>query len=206
MASFDPSSVLPLIAFALIFLVAFFFHRSQGRKISEFLEYQRVRRGGTISRSTFFHLPEFTFDQDGVEFSVCSSAGGKNRPPKTTATAVFELPSDFLPITAITVYRESMFSGIGKSLGMQDIHIGGGGEFDQTFIIKGINELFVREVLNLDVQQTLLRLKNYEPTLLVEKYTTSITVPRFLKTNEEYTAIIDATITTLSSVKRAKPR
>ena len=38
-----------------------------------------------------------------------------------------------------TIYRKSVFSGLGKLLGMQDIEIGDP-EFDEAFIIKGNNE------------------------------------------------------------------
>lgn len=38
-----------------------------------------------------------------------------------------------------TIYRKSIFSGLGKMLGMQDIEIGDP-EFDEAFIIKGNNE------------------------------------------------------------------
>jgi hypothetical protein len=38
-----------------------------------------------------------------------------------------------------TIYRKSIFSGIGKMLGMQDVEIGDP-QFDEDFIIKGNNE------------------------------------------------------------------
>jgi hypothetical protein len=38
-----------------------------------------------------------------------------------------------------TIYRKSIFSGIGKMLGMQDVEIGDS-QFDEDFIIKGNNE------------------------------------------------------------------
>lgn len=46
-----------------------------------------------------------------------------------------------------TVYRKSIFSGLGKMLGMQDIEIGDE-SFDQDFIIKGTDEAQVRELLS----------------------------------------------------------
>ena len=38
-----------------------------------------------------------------------------------------------------TIYRKSVFSGLGKMLGMQDIEVGDP-EFDEAFIIKANNE------------------------------------------------------------------
>ena len=46
-----------------------------------------------------------------------------------------------------TVYRKSIFSGIGKLFGMQDIEIGDA-EFDDTFIIKGTDESVVKQLLS----------------------------------------------------------
>lgn len=46
-----------------------------------------------------------------------------------------------------TVYRKSIFSGLGKMLGMQDIEINDE-SFDQDFIIKGTDEARVRELLS----------------------------------------------------------
>jgi hypothetical protein len=45
-----------------------------------------------------------------------------------------------------TIYRKSVFSGLGKMLGMQDIEIGDP-EFDEAFIIKGNNEPRVQHLL-----------------------------------------------------------
>ncbi len=45
-----------------------------------------------------------------------------------------------------TVYRRSMFSGLGKIFGMQDIEIGDP-PFDRDFIIQATNESQVRELL-----------------------------------------------------------
>jgi len=43
-----------------------------------------------------------------------------------------------------TIYRKGLFSGIGKTLGMQDIEIGESFTFDEDFIIQGNDESKVR--------------------------------------------------------------
>ena len=45
-----------------------------------------------------------------------------------------------------TIYRKSIFSDLGKLLGMQDIEVGDP-DFDEAFIIKGNDESKVRELL-----------------------------------------------------------
>ena len=46
-----------------------------------------------------------------------------------------------------TIYRKSLFSDLGKLLGMQDIEVGDP-EFDEAFIIKGNDEAKVRELFS----------------------------------------------------------
>lgn len=43
-----------------------------------------------------------------------------------------------------TVYRKSLFSGLGKALGMQDIEVGHSLHFDEDFIIKGNDDARVK--------------------------------------------------------------
>jgi hypothetical protein len=45
------------------------------------------------------------------------------------------------------IYRKSLFSGLGKALGMQDIEVGHSLHFDEDFIIQGNDESKVRALL-----------------------------------------------------------
>lgn len=45
------------------------------------------------------------------------------------------------------IYRKSVFSGLGKALGMQDIEVGHSLHFDEDFIIQGNDESKVRALL-----------------------------------------------------------
>lgn len=61
-----------------------------------------------------------------------------------------------------TVYRKSIFSGIGKMLGMQDIEIGDA-PFDHDFIIQATNESRVRELLaNLRIRELITKQKDIQ--------------------------------------------
>jgi hypothetical protein len=68
---------------------------------------------------------------------------GKTTVVFTRMRAPYVNPSGF----RFTVYRKSIFSGLGKMLGMQDIEIHDD-LFDQDFIIKGTDEARVRELLS----------------------------------------------------------
>jgi hypothetical protein len=61
----------------------------------------------------------------------------------TRIRAPYVNPSGF----RFTVHRKSVFSGMGKLLGMQDIEIGDS-EFDDAFIVKGTDESKVRQLLS----------------------------------------------------------
>jgi hypothetical protein len=64
-----------------------------------------------------------------------------------------------------TIYRKGLFSGIGKTLGMQDIEIGQSSTFDDDFIIQGNDENKVRtlfanpEIRRLIAEQPQIRLE-----------------------------------------------
>jgi hypothetical protein len=64
-----------------------------------------------------------------------------------------------------TVYRKSIFSGLGKMLGMQDIEIDDD-TFNQDFIIKGTDEARVRELLsNPKIRELISRQKDIRLTV-----------------------------------------
>jgi hypothetical protein len=68
---------------------------------------------------------------------------GKVYIPCTRMRVPFVNPSGF----RFTVYRKSVFSGVAKLFGMQDIEIGDD-EFDREFIVKGTDESHVRTLLS----------------------------------------------------------
>jgi hypothetical protein len=68
-----------------------------------------------------------------------SDEDGKS--PVTRLRAPYINPEGF----RFTIYRKSVFSDLGKLLGMQDIEVGDP-EFDEAFIVKGNNESKVRDL------------------------------------------------------------
>jgi hypothetical protein len=68
---------------------------------------------------------------------------GKTYIPCTRIRAAFANPGGF----RFTVYRKSMFSGVAKLFGMQDIEVGEEA-FDRDFIVKGTDESRVRTLLS----------------------------------------------------------
>ena len=77
-----------------------------------------------------------------VTLDVYVVPAGKAHIPMTRIRAPYVNPGGF----RFTVYRKSIFSGIAKVFGMQDIAIGDS-PFDDDFIIKGTDESQVRALL-----------------------------------------------------------
>ena len=83
---------------------------------------------------------QFQFQDWTITLDVVNVGSGKSSAIHTRLRAPYVNAEDF----RFTIYRKSIFSGIGKWLGMQDIEIGAE-PFDEDFIIKGNNEDRVRE-------------------------------------------------------------
>ena len=70
-----------------------------------------------------------------VTFDTYTVSSGKHSTTYTRIRAPFENRDGF----RFTIYRKTLFSGIGKWLGMQDVEVGHP-YFDDAFIIKGNDE------------------------------------------------------------------
>lgn len=77
-----------------------------------------------------------------VTLDVIVVPAGKVHIPMTRLRAPYVNPTGF----RFDVYRKSVFSGIAKALGMQDIEIGDAA-FDEDFIVKGTDESQVKALL-----------------------------------------------------------
>ena len=77
-----------------------------------------------------------------MTLDTCTVRRGRREPVTyTRMRAPYVNPEGF----RFTIYRKSLFSDLGKLLGMQDIEVGDP-EFDEAFIIKGNDESKVRDL------------------------------------------------------------
>ncbi len=74
-----------------------------------------------------------------ITLDTYEDSSGDSSTTYTRMRAPYVNPDGF----RFTIYRKSLFSGLGKILGMQDIEVGDP-EFDEAFIIKGNDEDRVR--------------------------------------------------------------
>jgi hypothetical protein len=75
-----------------------------------------------------------------VTLDICNDSGSES--PATRLRAPYVNPEGF----RFTIYRKSVFSDLGKLLGMQDIEVGDP-DFDEAFIIKGNDESRGRDLI-----------------------------------------------------------
>ena len=76
-----------------------------------------------------------------VTLDTYTESSGESHVTYTRMRAPYVNPEGF----RFTIYRKSLFSDLGKLLGMQDIEVGDP-EFDEAFIIKGNDESKVRDL------------------------------------------------------------
>lgn len=86
---------------------------------------------------------EATHGEWTVVLDTYTVSNGKTSTTFTRLRAPYINPDGF----RFTIYRKTVFSGIGKFFGMQDIEIGHE-EFDRDFIIKATDESKVRSLLD----------------------------------------------------------
>lgn len=116
------------------------------RQLSSEMGADFVDQGCWKGQKVQAHRGQWTVTLDTFTVST-----GKTHATFTRMRAPYVNPDGF----RFTIYRKSIFSGIGKFLGMQDIEIGDP-RFDEAFIIKGTDETRLRMLFSSDRVKELL--------------------------------------------------
>ncbi len=180
-----------------IFFVFYIYRRDQIKKQKKLLEEQMFKRNGKVVSVGFFTFPKLLFNYYGYDTTLYSTPGGRNRPPYTYASSLFRFSRD----VRLTLYSEGVFTKLGKLIGMQDIQIGNT-EFDNTFIVKGSEEFFVKRFLTPKVQQKLLSLKDKNPYLQMTQDKLVLRITYIPKDTEDYDNFIDTALSLLESLQK----
>ncbi|HEX4962267.1 MAG TPA: DUF3137 domain-containing protein [Thermoanaerobaculia bacterium] len=96
-----------------------------------------------------------------ITLDVYTVSTGHSHVTYTRMRAPFVSPDKF----RFRIYRKSVFSGLGKMLGMQDIEVGYSSQFDDDFIVQGNDETKVKalfanaEIRRLIAEQPQIRLE-----------------------------------------------
>jgi hypothetical protein len=152
--------------------------------IKRLLDAQALKRGGIIEKK--YPKRILTFPYHDFKVVVWVQQGSKYNPPETNASIMLHK----LVPSKISIYYESLASRIGKALGTQDIQVGNE-EFDQVFMIKGSDEIYVTNLVNLPIQQKLLDMQHLKPHIHISGTTLEIYVDKALTIEEEYDHLID---------------
>jgi hypothetical protein len=136
--------------FPVIILFAWYQSKKRGEKWKAIAE----GLGLTYSPGSFFSSGEIFGQLEGhrVRVWVFTRGSGKNR---TTYTGISTDLRSSLGL-GLKIYREHIFSGLGKMLGFQDIQTGDAA-FDDRFVVKGHDPERVLRRLNGAVRRELLR-------------------------------------------------
>ena len=168
--------------------LAWWHSSKQQQLLKQILGDQARKRGGEIVKGTLLFWPSLKLTSSrGDEIKIFVMPGGKHHPPETYVQAQLTFSHDRF---RLRVCRELRILGIGTVFG-QDIQLGQP-VFDEAFIIQGEPEHQVRHVLNYEVQQCLLDLKDWNVVLEIKNKTLKFHTPRRLKTAEEFDRLIDA--------------
>jgi hypothetical protein len=183
----DFFELLPIIFLSLIvvfFIITIVFIYRQYTIMIRLLNVQAQKRGGTVERKYSTRFLTFRYKEFTMIVSV--RQGSRYQSPETKATTMLHksVPSK------ISIYRESLPSRISKALGGQDIQISND-EFNREFMIKGDDELFVLNLVDLVIQNKLLDMQHLRPHVLISGSTLDVHMNKVLRTEEQYDQLID---------------
>lgn len=154
----------PIFAFVLMFVflvvVMVFVIKKQmedKRKREEAYAQIATERSGHIEPGGWFSVSKLHFAVNDHRAHVEHySTGGKH---PTYYTRMY-ISIDPLPVKSLQIYTEGAFAKLSKVFNAQDIQIGIPA-FDEAFMIKGEDELFVREVLTEEARAAFLAMRAY---------------------------------------------
>jgi hypothetical protein len=173
-----------LILIAAFFIITIVFVYRQYATMRRLLEAQALKRGGTVERSYTNRLLKFQYHDYPV--TVSARQGSRYQPPETKVHIMLNKPAS----STVLISHESIASRIGKAFGSQDIQIGID-EFDNAFKVKADDEYYMRTLMTLSIQNKLLELQHERPHILLKGQILDVSVPRLLKTGEQYDQLIE---------------
>lgn len=167
-----------------IFPLIIFFSLWRYRTIKRLIEQQAMKRNGMVTGS--FLLPQLNCLYQNLPVLVTSVPGNRYRHAKTEVHITLSKPA----VGSVTIVSGSFISRFGKTRGLTEIHLGFD-EFDQEFLVRSEDEMFVRNLLNSTIQNKLLEMKQEKPAVFLQATSLTVSLPRILKTEEGYDRLFD---------------
>ncbi len=194
------------VFFLLVAVLAVFFYFRRAQKMRKIFSNQVLKRNGLMRGGSSFSTLTFTYLECPVTVTAFlgKSSGGRTggySSPYTRVSATINT-GDVIRSQGqqMTVYCETWASEIAKKFGSQDIQIGNQ-EFDQEYMIKGTDEIFIRQILTTTVQEKLLKLRTYHPMISLEMNELVVKVPKILKNEEAIDLLVDSALVLIDRLK-----
>lgn len=181
----------PIFIFILVTVVAIAFSYRTRKKLRRVLNNLAIKRNGEVT-SKFGGLgyPVLRFDYKYNRVEVYSIPGSKNSPPYTYIKVELYSPIN----EYMHLYKEGFVSRIGKKLGTQDIEVGLD-SFDNDIMVKGSDEFFVRNILNYEIQDLVLKIINkYKASIILKKNKLTIIVQTIVYEEFIYEELINTAL------------
>jgi hypothetical protein len=189
----DPVTII-FILFIIGIIASIYYSFTRMKKVKAIYGNQAMKRNGTVG--TDIGYPTLRFTHQECPIFVSTYPGSKHRASYSRVHATVPNPQGH----KLKIYSETIASEIGKAFGGQDIQIGNS-DFDGKYMIKSNNEMFPAQLVTLQVQDKLLSLRKYHPTITLDLNQLTVNVPRYLKTEEDYDLLIDAALLCVDRLK-----
>jgi hypothetical protein len=149
---------IPVFFIAIIALVIWFALKQRG-KYEAALKALAQELGGEFKKGSISSSPTLSGEFEGRKFFIDTFTRTRRDMDNRNETSYYmriQLWHKGSVKGEIAIYREGLFSGLGKALGAQDIQVGNE-EFDKAFMVKGEDEKQVKSILDSDLQQKFLQ-------------------------------------------------
>lgn len=189
--------IFQFIFFAVILAVVYFIRKQQSKALMILLEQQALKRNALVNKGGLFSsYPRLSLIHEGLEVVVRSVAGGRNRPPYTYIECKFDSPKTF----SMSISGKLSLAGLAKVFGGQDIIVNNPA-FDDAFVVRGSDEMIVRNFLSPDVQEKFLNLKESKSCFSIKKNKFELHVPMLFKSEQQYDDFIEMGLALLSQTQ-----
>ena len=195
----DISELIPtifLFVIVVFFLITIVYVYRNYSTMKRLFEAQALKRGGTIER--IYTTRHLKFQYHEYPVTVSARQGSRYQPPETKVNIQLHKPAP----STVSISHESFASRIGKAFGSQDIQIGTD-EFDSAFMVKADDEQYVRTLVTMTIQNKLLELQHEKPRILLKGPSLDVSVPKLMKTDEQYDQLIDLAIAFVEQIQES---
>ena len=193
---------LPTILFlSVIIILVLTFSYKRARKLRNVLENIAIKRNGKLSNPWGkFGFPRLEFGYNSNLLKIYSVPGGRYSPPLT----FIEVNLTFNTNQHMELYKEGFTSKVDKKLGAQDIEIGLD-SFDKDIMIKGSDELFVRNILTYEIQDFVLKIvKNYNTKIRLDYDKLEVYAKKIIYEEYIYEELINTALMITDRIERRR--